>query len=61
MYQQHDNTPMLTQNSGADVHYLSEKDRTKLGLLLLRILDKKVGVANGGACNGNYLTTLPLL
>ena len=58
-YQQHDNTPMLTYNPGADGHYLSEKDRTKLGLLILIISDKKVGVANGGACNGKYVTTLP--
>ena len=26
-YQQHDNTPMLTYDLGADGHYLSEKDR----------------------------------
>ena len=30
-YQQHNNTPMVTYDSGADGHYLSEKDRTKLG------------------------------
>ena len=48
-YQQHDGTTMLTYDSGADGNYLSKKDRTKLGLLILIISDKKVGVANGGA------------
>ena len=43
-YQQHDNTPMLTYDSGIYGHYLSKKDRTKLGLPILRISDKKVGV-----------------
>ena len=52
---------MVTYDSGADRHYLSEKDRTKLGLPILRISDKKVGVANGGACNGKYVTSLPFL
>ena len=51
---------MVTYNSGADGYYLSKKDRKKLGLPILRISDKKVGVANGGACNGKYVTTLPL-
>ena len=54
-YQQHVNTPMSTYDSSADRHYLSEKDRTKLGLPILRISDKKVGVDNGGACNGKYI------
>ena len=48
-YQQHDNTPMVPNDSGADGHYLNEKYRTKLGLPVLIISDKKVGVANGGA------------
>ena len=47
-YQQHNNKPMVTYNSGADGHKLSKKYRTKLGLPILRISDKKVGVANGG-------------
>ena len=46
---------MLTYDSSADRHYLSEMDRTKLGLPILRISDKKVGVYNGGACNGQYI------
>ena len=58
-YQQHDNTPMVTYDSGADGHYLSKKDRKKLGLPILRIPDKKLGLANGDTCNGKYVTTLP--
>ena len=27
----------------------------------MRVSDKKLGVANGGAWNGNYVTTLPFL
>ena len=52
---------MVTYDSGAGGHYLSKKYRTKLGLLILRISDKKVGVANGGVCNGKYVTSLPFL
>ena len=48
-YPKHNNTPMLTYDSVADGHYLSEKDRTKLDLPILRISYKKLGVANGGA------------
>ena len=58
-YQQHNETTMLAYDSGADGRYLSEKYRTKLGLPILIISDKKVGVANGVACNGKYITTLP--
>ena len=58
-YQQHNNTPMLTYDSGADGHYLSKKYRTKLGLPILRISDKKVGLSNDGACNGKCVPTLP--
>ena len=57
-YKQHDNKPMVTYDSGADGHYLSKQDRTKLGLPILRIPDKKVGVSNGGTCNGKYVTSL---
>ena len=59
-YHKHDKTTMLTYNSGADGHYLSKKDRKKLGLLILRVSAKKVGVANSGACNGKYVNTLPV-
>ena len=60
-YQQHDETTILTYDSGADGHYLSEKDRITLGLPILRISDKKLGVTNGGAYNGKYVTTGPFL
>ena len=49
---------MLTYNSGEDGHYLSKKDIKKLGLPILRVSAKKVGVANGGACNVKYVTKL---
>ena len=52
---------MLTYDSGADVHYLRKKDRKQLGLPILCVSAKKVGVANDGACNGKYVTTLPFL
>ena len=58
-YQQRDNTPMVTYDSGADGHYLNKKERTKLGLPILKISDKKVGISNGGASNGKYVTSLP--
>ena len=58
-YKQHNNKPIITYYSGAYGHYLSKQDRAKLGLPALIISDKKVGVANGGACNGKYVTSLP--
>ena len=47
-----DDAKMLTYDSGADGHYLSKKHRNKLGPPILRVSAKRVGVANGGACNG---------
>jgi hypothetical protein len=35
-------------DSGADGHYISEKDHRKAGLAILRTSTQKVGVANGG-------------
>ena len=49
---------MLTYDSGAYRHYLSEEDRKKLGLPILRVSAENVGVANGGACNSKYVTKL---
>ena len=51
---------MVTYDLVAAGHYLREKYRTKLGLPIVITSDKKLGVANGGACNGNDVTTLPL-
>ena len=50
---------LVTYDSGVDGHYISEKDRQKLGLPILRISAKKVGVANGDTCRGKYVTVLP--
>jgi hypothetical protein len=44
---------------GADGHYINEKDRKTVGLPILRILAKKVGMANGSTCKGQYVTALP--
>ena len=45
---------MVTYDSGAD-----GKDRKMVGLPILRISAKKVGVANGSTCKGQYVTALP--
>jgi hypothetical protein len=58
-YNDEDATILVTNNSGADGHCISEKDRHKLGLPLLRISAKKIGVANGDTCRGKYVTALP--
>ncbi len=50
---------MLTYDSGADQHYLSEKDRQRLGLPILQVSAKTVGVANGQTCSGKFVTKLP--
>ena len=52
------NATMLTYDSGSDRHYLIKKDIKKVGLPILRVSDKKVGVENGGAYNGKYITKL---
>ena len=50
---------MVEFDSGADGHYISEKDRRKAGLPILRASTKKVGVANGGKSKATYVTQLP--
>jgi hypothetical protein len=50
---------MITYDSGADRHYISEKDRRKAGLPILRPSTQKVGVANGGTSNAKYVSQLP--
>ena len=52
------NTTMLTYDSGADRHYLNKKDRKKVGLPIFPVSANKVGVENGGAYNGKYITKL---
>ena len=58
-YNPEDTTVMITYDSGADGHYISEDDRKTIGLPILRISAKKVGVANGNTCKGQYVTALP--
>ena len=50
---------MISYNSGADNHYMSEADRIGLGLPILGPLQKRVTVSNGGTSSGKYITRLP--
>ena len=49
---------MITYESGADGNYVSEKDRARLGMPILRQSKRRVGVANGGAIKGKFVTRL---
>ena len=49
---------MLTYNTGKDGHNLSKKDRKQLGLPILCVSAKIIGVTNGGVCNRNYVIKL---
>ena len=51
---------MVTYNSGADEHYLSEADRKLAGLPILRQSINHVGVANGGTSSGTFVTKQPI-
>jgi hypothetical protein len=50
---------MITYDSGADGHYISEHDRIKAGLPILRRSNKRVGVANGGVSKAQHVVQLP--
>lgn len=50
---------MITYDSGADGHYISERDRRSIGLPILRPSSKRVGVANGGTSYAKHVTALP--
>ena len=50
---------MITYDSGADNHYVSEADRIKLKLPILSPSHKHVAVANGGTNKSRYVTRLP--
>ena len=50
---------MVDYDSGADGNYISEEDRRKAGLPILRASTKKVGVANGGTSKATHVTRLP--
>ena len=52
-------TPMITYDSGADGHYISESDRHRANLPILRKSSKRVGVANGGTSTAEHVTQLP--
>ena len=52
-------TPMIIYDSGADGHYLSERDRKLANLPILRKSTKRVGVANGGCSKASNVTQLP--
>ena len=54
-----DNPVMLTYDSGANGNYLSESDRRRANLPILRRSTKRVGVANGGTSHAVHTTTLP--
>ena len=49
----------VTYDSGADGNYMSEEDRAKLGLPILRKSTKKVKSTNGGASKGKHVMALP--
>ena len=50
---------MITYDSGADGHYISEKDREAARLPILRPSTKRVMVANGEKSKGYNVTSLP--
>jgi hypothetical protein len=50
---------MVTYDSGADGHYISEQDKAKAGLLILCPPSKRVAVANGATSRGKNVTQLP--
>lgn len=54
-----DTAAMVTYDSGADGNYISETDRARAGMPILRVSSKRVGVANGGTSKGKYETELP--
>ncbi len=58
-YNSNEQPIMITYDSGADGHYISEKDRHKAGLPILRTSTRTVGVANGGTSKAKYVTQLP--
>jgi len=58
-YSSNEQPIMVTYNSGADGHNISEKDQRKSGLPILRTSTQKVGVANGGTSKAKYMTQLP--
>ena len=58
-FQTNDIAAMITYDSGADGHYLSERDRKAIGLPILRASSKRVAVANGEVSKAKHVTALP--
>jgi hypothetical protein len=50
---------MITYDSGANRHYISEKDHRKAGLPIIQKSSTRVGVANGGVSQAKFVTQLP--
>jgi hypothetical protein len=50
---------MVTYDSGADGHYISEKDCRKAGLPIIQRSTRRVGVANGGMSQAKFVMQLP--
>ncbi len=49
---------MITYDSGANGHYISKKDRRKVGLPIIRKSTRRVSVANGGVSQAKFVTQL---
>ena len=58
-YNSNEQPIMVTYDSGADGHYIIEKDRRNAGLPILRTSTQTVGVANGGTSKAKYVTQPP--
>jgi len=58
-YSSNEQPIMITYDSGANVHYISEKDCRKAGLPILGTSTRKVGVANGGTSKAKYVNQIP--
>jgi hypothetical protein len=49
---------MITYDSGANGHYISEKDPRKAGLPIIQKSTRRVGMANGGVSQAKFVTQL---
>jgi hypothetical protein len=59
LYRQQDHPVMIIYDSGADSHYLCERNCIQAGLPILRSSNWKVGVANGGTSKAQHVSQLP--
>jgi hypothetical protein len=50
---------MITYDSGANGHYISEEDSRKAGLPIIQKSTRRVDVANGGVSQAKLATRLP--